>query len=209
MINKSIDLEQVEKKVSADRFLNGMMDITLGVVTFNVTLAESGWAIQDNFLLGSLVFFAPFIIAYYFINKYIIVPRIGYVKFSWRGRPRTMKSAIYSGLFLLTLMVIIGLMEKGKLPWLTIPHFDYTADIIGAVGIILIANIPNKLFGVKRFLYYGIGYALGILISAPFTKSGNYIVELWIFSIMGVIQVSIGVIIFKRFLKKYPRPVRE
>ena len=209
-MQNNIDLKQLEKKVNKDRFLDGTMDVIFGAIIINGTLAEWGFFTYKSFPLGSLLFFTPFIIAYYLINKYITRPRIGYAKFSIRTRPHLLRRTLIPSSIFIALMVVIGFMETGKLPWLKIPGFDYAAAIIGAAGIIVLFYLMSDYTGVKRFFGYGIGMGVCILISAPFTKStGSETVEHLLFTALGIIMMITGVIIFLRFLKKYPLPPKE
>ncbi len=199
-MSQTIDLKKIERKVYMSFHQDGLLDLFIGLTFIAIIVFfEIGIPGMAAIIPALAIILVPL------LKKIIVAPRLGYVKFSPEREIR----------------------EKQKKSWLTI-FFTITA-VLGAVvlfgysgdaawqraikslellpfGLVLamVAGILGYLYNIKR------GYVYAVLIAVLFLV--GYFVRLHLpiyFAVLGVAMFPTGLIMFIRFISKYPRPPEE
>ena len=139
-----INLKEIEKKTWQLNFLDGITDITIGLVLFISTIGQMFNDIRFNLYL---LFIVPVLFSV-FAKKHITAPRIGLVKYSKeRNRKRFLLSLVITTSLVLMLIVTITGFINLKLP--------VTPILIGLIILIICSTIAFVL-NFNRMYIYGI-----------------------------------------------------
>lgn len=186
------NLKKLEKKLWKFNFQNGVFDITMGLILIITALGQQ--FSPQRFYIYPL-YLLPIIISH-FLNKNLILPRSGFVKFQKKRQTRkriliTISTIIVACSFFLTI--------KGIL----IPENGYSTYII--VGFIIgITALTAFYFELLRILAYGILITAGFLMSEYLIVQSKHIQAgaiSWL--VTGLIITICGIIFLINFLKKY------
>jgi energy-converting hydrogenase Eha subunit C len=203
-----IDLKELEKKAWKSTFDDGVFEIYFGILHFSLTLG----VILDNILSESLstIITLSFIglgfIFFLIAKKYISQPRIGKVRFA---KPRIMRKVKIIGILTINFFILLILFLVGNLNpqfKLILPGYLYGL-IVGLLFFIL------PLCFVAYFLQFNRLYVIAILTGISFFLDEIFALlmvpepfdSLLAFGIISTIILSIGFVVFIRFLKKYPK----
>jgi MFS family permease len=198
------DLKELEKSVFKSYFNDGLWDIygALILLGFGISMV-TGW---DYLMLA----FAVVAVGLLLLKKYIVVPRLGRVKFSPERQAKTKKSTLIAMITLIFTallgVVFFALFSTNTVPeWLDVWMRDYFLAMFGGMLALVIA-VAAYIVGVRRFYTYAaltfVAYVIaGIL--RPDDMEGIPIVT------AGGIVLIVGTVILVRFLRKYPLPPRE
>jgi hypothetical protein len=199
-MTENIDLKELEKKAFIrTHHEDGLLDIFLGIIFFS-------WGLNIFTLSDFLHFFIMMagLIAFGITRQRIVKPRLGLVKFGKERKKSTFKVTI-----ILVISAIFGLVMA------FLPKLGLISKNVPMIAIILPLNIL-VIFGLMAyFLDYGRLYWYSILIAASFevfflmkemlkVQSGAYAIIL-----SSLLMISIGIVLFVKFLKKYPLPSME
>ncbi|MHA2398561.1 MAG: hypothetical protein ACXADU_06695 [Promethearchaeota archaeon] len=211
-MSDNIDLDALEKKTWRTTLVDGIFEIylsilhlslTLGIVLDEVVPAPYNSIISYSVILVGLIFF---LIA----KKYISQPRLGKVKFGRARIVRKLKTVIIltiNFLIVLTIYLIGALNPQFRL---ILPPYLYGL-IIGLLFVTLPLSFVAYFLQFTRLyiiaLLFGLGFFLDelfalLLIPEPFDS-------LLAFGMISVAILCIGLVVFVRFLRKYPLPKEE
>jgi hypothetical protein len=208
-MSETIDLKNIEKKAWKSTFEDGIFEIYFGILHLSLTLG----VILDNFLpepLDSIITISIIglgLIFFITAKKFISEPRIGKVKFRFSRIKRKIKTigVLTVNFFVLLILYLIGVLNPEFR--IAIPGYLY-----GLIVGLLFFSLP--LCFVAYFLQFNRLYIIGILIGISFFLDEIFALllipvpfdSLLAFGTISIIILSIGIVVFIRFLKKYPLP---
>jgi len=193
---EDINLKEIQRKVYLTFFQDGLWDIFLGLFIL-------GWGLsiltEAAYLPG--VSFLGIYFAIWGIKKWLIYPRIGYVRFSASSRRRITARFIIFLTVVLLLGIIAGLVWGiGTRPqWLA----DYFPLIFNGMlaAIVCLAAYWAR---VNRFYLHAVLIFLGAVFHL-------WLGIRWEFGFIGaggiIVLIGLGILII--FLRKYPKMVEE
>ena len=206
---EDIDLEAIQKKIIKTAHQHGLFDMLIGFIyggmafgpIFRESLPE-----PYRYFLWPLILLCIGYTVLFIVIKYVIRPRMGFVK------PGPKLKSVRTKLFIITLIQLIFTLTIFLLPIIGITSGIQVEGIlfvliIGLVFIILPSTIIAYLLKYPRLYIIGVLIWMGIFINETLNRSIDYRIR-WLFSfgVIGAIILSMGIIIFVRFLKKYPSP---
>jgi len=188
------DTKKIQRKVYMSYFQDGLWDVVLGLFLLN-------WGFDVLFHLGWLPGVAP--LAFFWIaqglKQKITYPRIGFSKPAEHRKQRS-RVVIASATTLLLGIMVFLLVVTGGMPQFLLDYFELLFGTMLAVVIGLI----GYWWGIVRwYSYAGLVFVLAALnqwLGLSFELS---------FIIPGGVILLYGLIIFIRFLRKYPRVSAE
>ncbi len=205
-MSEHIDLKTIEKNVLKTAHQHGFFDMIIGFVVggmaFGPIFRESLPAPYKYFLWPLILIIIANILVFTVV-KYIIQPRMGFAK------PGPTLRSIRKKIFVVVLIHFILLLIIFILPFIGIGS---GIQVGGIIFILLIGLFFMPIFIIIAYLLkYPRLYLIGMLIwvaifiNELFYTSTDYRIR-WLFSfgIIGCIIFFMGLVIFVRFLKKYP-----
>jgi len=198
---QEINLKEIEKNAYRDSQQDGLMEVMMGLIlmTFGGFLYSTVFA----FYILLIVFSGKIV---EFVRRRYTYPRIGFVKFH-RENPKDALTGVF--LFELAVIVImftlISLFGNVK---------DYSQWVNWAplfFGMILVGPFAHAASRSGSVLYYGyaiLSVIMGLFFSLIEFGSGRTGLILYLVLIGGFLVLG-GLVIFIRFLRKYPLPETE
>lgn len=211
-MSDNIDLEALEKKTWRTTLVDGIFEIYLGILhlslTLGIVLNEVVPAPYDSIFSYSIIFIG--LIFFLIAKKYISQPRLGKVKFGRARIVRKLKTIIILTINFLIVLIIYLVGALNPQFRLILPPYLYGL-IIGLLFVTLPLSFVAYFLQFTRLyiiaLLFGIGFFLDelfalLLIPEPFDS-------LLAFGMISIAIISIGIVVFIRFLQKYPLPKEE
>jgi len=197
-----IDIKEVERKATYAAFQDGLMEIFMGVFLFffGGTLATNGTLAP--FIVCAVVFANP---AYKRIKERYIIPRTGFVKLPQEDNDEAKGIGIAAVIFIVFLLGSMGLTMwiLGKDPgldfWMTFILPPSTGFMM-AIGPFWLGQTYGL---VRGYILAGLFLLSGIAMPVFRIASGYEAVGLMC-TIIGLITLIVGGVMFSRFLRKYP-----
>ena len=214
-MNNILDLKSLEKKAFRTIHQDGLWDIYMGGVVMSMAVlaySEASKAFPlvrfSIFLLGLgaayLVFWAG--------KKYVTTPRLGQVKFGTQRQKRKRTLVlVLSGIVFVQAAILIGTIFLWKNPqWAMRLGFgqanpDLERLIVAVIGAMFVGPSIALIAYFNDFLrgyYIAFIVSLGVFSLIWFGKPIYLIAA-------GFLVIVPGVILFVRFIRKYPRPPAE
>ena len=204
-LSEEINLKKIESKAYRFTFQHGLYDIFVGLILIGVSLGPSLYEILPtplNFFIPEL----PAIIIYLLGINYIIKPRMWIVKFGEQRKKDKKKLMI----------VMIGALAITSIAfvWSNISGFQSILFesltgwlIIGLLlGTLPIASIAYFL-DIYRLYIYDVLVGIGIPVIEFLKNYVDYsVASIIVNGGIGIILVLYGLVLFTRFIKKYPNP---
>jgi len=208
---EELDLKKLERKVYTSYFQDGLTDILLGlifIVMGFVSIIRTLTSVITSYVLIALILAGMFIL-FILSKKYITLLRIGKVKFSKERKAYNIKAILITVLFLISSIIILTFLIKDG------NYIGEFATMVGPLVMgLLLFTIPFSIMA--YFLQFNRLYLVGVLtgFSEVFIYLFSAFMELslaicFTFSIIGGIILSWGIVIFIRFILKYPIPKEE
>ena len=195
------NLKEIEKKAWTSVFQSGLVDIEIGLVLI-VTFALQSFstAIDSVRFYFYMLYLVP-VLFYVIAHRYLIIPRLGLVKFS---KERKRRSRLLAIIMTTSIVFLLILTMKG---WIQmIPN---TGIIVGGI-VFLIPTLIAYFHNFDRMYIYA------VLMTASFglneytiAKTGVIESGAYAWSISGIIMVAIGVVYLVKFIKKYSIPKED
>jgi hypothetical protein len=198
-----INLKEIERRANYAAFQDGLMEIFMGVflITFGGGMA-TGRGITVPFMVFVIFIANPILKR---IKERHIYPRIGYVKLPQEDETDTKGIGIAAVIFIVFLLSSLGVTiwimgsEAGMEFWMTYILPPSTGFMM-ALGPFWLGQTYGL---VRGYVFAVLFLLLGIIIPVFRIASGYEAVGL-ICSIVGIITLTTGIILFSRFLRKYP-----
>ena len=206
MIEK-ISLKHAEHKIIKSTFKDGLWDILIGSFFLQFAIAPllSG---QFGDFWSSAIFLPFWALVFIFIRlirKFVILPRIGIVKFgSFRKRKITKLTIVM--LFLNIIVFCIGIFFLFKV--YSVPGWIHSA-IFGFV-ILIMSSIAAHFLVFTRLFVYGMLFFLSLVTGESlylFFKIPHHAFP-FTFGVSASIIIITGLVLFLRFLKNHPIPIK-
>jgi hypothetical protein len=184
------DLKRIERRAWTSYFDDGLWDIFLGAMF----LIGGIRALTENVWYTLLV--APLVLVLPVGKKLVTTPRLGYVKFGPARKLKLGKAFIALTVSVLTIFTLQLLTRSG----LSLPIVPMSP--IMAVWIAVFFGILAYYLDFRRLYAYGLLYAISEVLWGQFGKSIGAVTQtIWATAIL-----LVGLIVFARFLRKYPLP---
>ena len=205
-MSEVIDLKALEKKAYTSIFQDGLLDIFIGLIVI-------GWitnSLGDFFdtIIVIIILFSYYILVctlFILMKKFISVPRMGQAKFGPIRKLNVKRFIIFSVINTIILVILLILPYIGLLKGVRLEGYS-SILIISALFIWLPLSIIAFFIKFNRLYIYAIIGGVSFFVSDLLRGYIPYLLSTSIvFGISGGIIFSIGLIIFLKFLKKYPR----
>ena len=203
-------LKEVERKAYLSNFQDGLYDIAWAIWMFAWGMIPLMETSRPYLFLGLVLNLAPAIIIWVG-KKYITIPRMGMAKFGPRRKSRL------KWLFFATAGIAVCTSVLFILGNSSHPSHDFQAAL-GGYGIVLGIGLFITLIisTIAYFLDYGRMYLYGAILGLglPLKRflsltADETTVSLIIFGIPAIGIIIIGMIMFIRFLRCYPKSVEK
>lgn len=201
-MESSLDVKKIEKKAYRDSQQDGLMELVMGICLLAMSTRLFSRVLIGMFPIAMLLF-RPVLNA---MRRRFTYPRTGYVKLV-EDKP---KDAI-AGIALTTLIVIAALAVAFIL-FADVGDFGLWLKWVplwaGVVLAIMFISLADK-SGITRYYIFALwslvyGLVMSILNFEPI-ETGT----LLYFLAMGALLTPSGLVLFLRFLRKYPEPAKE
>jgi hypothetical protein len=211
IVSEKIDLKALERKAFRSTFQDGLWDIFLGLLLLNMgggTLLGGSEMSPLWSMVVLTIFVGLVLLGFWAGKKYVTTPRIGSVEFGpqRKSKLKRVRVVLFLSVLMGVLMFLWGLGAwSGKLPYLLaeLPIPAY----VWAVQCIVVFGVAAYFMDVTRFYLYGVLYALpfplGVVLAQNTSLSGSVSMALT-FGLAGGTMVLVGVVMFFRFLWRYP-----
>lgn len=203
-MTSSSNLQDLERKIFATYFHDGMWDIYGGLLLLGFGL---GMLTGQMYLLIVCVFLAMIPLL---LRKRIVIPRLGLVKFSPERQARTKRQkliAVVTGSIILILGIVFAALFSGDLMpgWLVVWMADYFLATFGGMLAVIIV-IAAYLVGVRRFYGYA-GLVLASFVLAGILRPRD-LEGVPVIAVAGIVLLS-GITLLIHFLLKYRPSAQE
>ena len=201
-MKQQVDLKEIEQKAFSQSQQDGLMEFVMGICLLAMSTRLFSRVLIGMFPLAMLLF-RPVLNA---MRKRFTYPRTGYVKLI----PDKPKDAI-SGIALITL-IVIAVLAVAFILFAAVGDFGLWLKWVplwaGVVLAIMFVSLAAK-SGTIRYYIFALwsvlyGLVLSILNFEPI-ETGT----LLYFLAMGALLTPSGLVIFIRFLRKFPKPAEE
>jgi len=190
----TVSLKEIERKAWTSYFEDGLWDVFLGAMLLIGGIRSLTDNVWYTLLVLSLVPVVPL------GKKLITIPRLGYVKFG-PGRKLKLGKAkaalVISVLAVFALFLLPVLFTHSGLPLPGIP-----VSPIMAAWIAVFFGVLAYYLDFKRLYAYGLLYGMSEVIWGQFGKPVGSVAQ----TIMGIAILVIGLVVFVRFLQRFPLP---
>lgn len=208
-MNEKINLKEIEKRSYRSFFQTGLYDVAFGVLLLSFAIAPVIRDVIGRFYIPFVIIPAPLIML--LGRKYLIVPRLGIVKFGEKRESAKKKMMIIYVLSTIILAALLALTVAGVFPGFigeTLSGVMFML-IVGIIVIILMGAFAY-IMDFKNMLYYGLVIGIG-LPAAEFLHGvvGVPLDSLITFGTLGSLLSIYGLVNLSHFLKKYPIPNEE
>ena len=197
---EKIDLKEIEKNAYKATLQDGLIDIEIGILFVGMGIN----AFFSDFVPRLMNIFGFFIVGIIAVmplllgKKYIVSPRIGVIKFGPKRKALKKKFILFSVINTLILIIILILTINSVLQQIPLRG----ATLLLVLGL-LFATLPLSILAYvmqfPRLFVYGLLIGFGL----PLAEILEFSLTIFL---IGVIILSIGIIYFIKFLRKYPIP---
>jgi hypothetical protein len=211
-VSEEIDLKELERKAFRATFQDGLWDIFLGLLLLNMgggTLL-GGSEMSPLWSMVVLTLFAGAVLLLFWAGKkFVTAPRIGTARFGAqrKGKLKRVRLVLFLSVLLGALMALWGVGSSvAGVPYviarLPLPAYVWAGQCVVVFG------LAAYFMDVTRFYLYGVLYALpfplGIMLAQNTSLSGTASMALTFGAAYGT-MVLVGVALFVRFLRAYPK----
>ncbi len=194
---QDINLKDLEKSTWTSFFQSGLVDIMIGLIfvvsTICMIFDDIRYYLMTLYLVPSVLFI--------FATRYIVVPRMGIVKFS---RRRRRKSTILIAVTTTALVFLVTLTINAKSNF--IPQGLSPRLTICAIILTICFSIAFFL-NFERMYFYAFLITGSFILSETIRENPGIISENGYAYLLGaIVMISIGSVYLVKFLKKYPLP---
>jgi hypothetical protein len=201
-MKQEVDFKEIEQKTIRFSQQDGLMEFVMGICMVAMSTRLLSRVLIVMFPLAMLLF-RPALEA---MRKRFTYPRIGYVKLI----PDKPKDAI-SGIALITL-IIIAVMAVVFILFADVRNFSLWLKWVpvwaGVILAIMFVSLATKSGATRYYIFALYSVVIGFVLSVTsFTKVETG--TLLYFLVMGGLLVPSGSVLFIRFMRNYPMPVKE
>jgi hypothetical protein len=206
-----IDLKQIERKAFRSTYQDGLLDMLLGVIVAAMAITlyrpKSGYSPMN--IIGLVLIYVVVNALFWAAKKYITLPRMGQVRFGPTRQQKKKTQAIILGIIIFIQALVVGATVFG---WLN-PVFgakfggtfgDYSLEHLAVAALASFFVGPSMLV-IAYYRDFPRGYYIAVLMAlAVFLM---ILINQPIYpAVIGGLIILPGLVLFIRFLKKYPIP---
>jgi len=204
---QNVALKELEKKAYKSTFEDGFWDIFWGMLIVGMSFGYLGSIIglpePLNYFLIPLIWYIIAFLIFFLGKRYITIPRMGFVKFGPKRKANKKKLIIFLSINVLINVIFLFLTFTDLFRQLQLEGF--ALNLIIGLFFALPLSIMAYLMQFDRLyliaMLGGISFFFADLLNPYF---GSPLDVFLAFSITGDIILIIGIVIFIRFLRKYP-----
>jgi len=212
-MTQELNLKEIERKAFRSTHQDGLWDILLGLIVISMAVymyrPDEGYSPRNQLLM--LAGFGLSFLVFWAGKKFVTVPRMGLVLFGPLRKRKATTLAIIMGAVVLVQVGIVLFTVGG---WLNADLAAKINSLLGEANLerMAVAAIGSLFIGpsmilVAYFTDFGRGYYIAILMSAAVFLM--ILLNKPIYPILISILITLpGVVLFIRFLQKYPLPKR-
>ena len=194
-MNQSINLNELEKATWVTVFHSGCVDIMMGVIFIVGTLChifdDISYYLMALYLVPVLLLFAA--------QRYIIIPRIGLVKFHRRRRK---KNLIYFAI-VTTLLVILVLSTAFSNSSIIQSKYANFAIICGII--LIICGSIAFFLNFNRMYIYSFVILFAFILTGIIRENPGFISRTgYAYLFPAIVMIATGIVYLRRFIKRYP-----
>lgn len=202
-MNQGYEMEKLEQKVFRSFFQDGLWDIYGGLIMLGF-----GIGMMTGKTIWNIVFIAMALILIV-LRKRIVMSRMGNVRFSQTREMQVKRNkfiaVIVGVVFLLLGIFIMFLFSAGNIaPWVMMILRGYFLVIFGAI-LAGVVSVAAYVIGVRRYYVYAALVFVAFTAGQLAERYSDSIDAGVMVTLAGFIIFIVGLIIFIRFLNKYPR----
>lgn len=211
-----IDLNAVERKAFRSNFQDGLWDIILGLILLQGVVEtifyRLGWS-ETAVTLVAFTYATLILIGFIAVKKYIVTPRLGIVSFGSARRSKQRAVVLIFSLSMLLGVVVFAAFELGYdvmandflkvLPLGNLIPFN----LFTVVAVVVFSLAAYFLDFTRAYLYgwlFGLATPLNLMIGEQMGITVPVMTLLFSF-----IMISIGLVLFVRFMQTHPLLVME
>ncbi|NMB69457.1 MAG: hypothetical protein GYA20_11935 [Chloroflexi bacterium] len=209
------DLRQLEKKAFRTTYEDGLLDMDMGGII--ASMSALAFLLQDDTVrwLNFGLFFVGMLastLLYQLGKKFVTLPRMGQVVFGPARKRRTaMLAGILGVIVALQVLTVLGSVLLWKVPGLAgqlglnIDQPDTERLVVAAIGALFVGPSMTLM---AYFNDFPRGYYIAVMLSLAVFLMIWFRSPVIMLVIAGLIFIP-GVVLFIRFLRKYPLPPAE
>ena len=205
-MEENIDLKELEKQAYTSIFQDGLLDIFIGLIVIGWITNSLGDFFDTSFVITIL--FSYYIVAGLIIillKRLFSVPRMGRAKFGPTRKLNVKRFFIFSVINTAILVILLLLPYIGLFHGVRVEGYFF-ALIISTLFIWLPLSILAFFIKFNRLYIYAIIGGVAFFISEILRDYiPDFLSSCIVFGVSGGIIFSIGLRIFLKFLKKYPK----
>lgn len=199
-------INQAARRTNALAYRDGLVDLLLGIfftlLAFQEPLEQRGLALWVSYL-PSFVAMAAGLVAYYFVKRKVIAPRIGLAKISIRRNSARRTILLFAMALQLITLVIYIFAASGQLGEWFPGGAGWVIDAFFAVAIFGFFAYLAHSADAARFYLYGLLLAASVLLAVPLRGDARLVAQLPVM-LTGLAMVAGGSITLLGFLRAYP-----
>lgn len=208
-MSNQLNLKELEQKAFRSIYQDGLLDIYLGLIVICMTYflfrQENGYGAWNIFLMLACVGLAYSV--FWAGKKFVTLPRMGQVTFGPLRRRKKITLAFLLGAIVAVQVVIVFLSMKGLV------NADYSgklSTLFDEQGLerLIVAELGSFFVGpamilIAYFKDFPRGYYIGILIALAVFLMILFNQPVYPL-LIGVLIILPGIVLFVRFLRRYP-----
>ena len=210
-MDTQLDLKQIERKAFRSTYEDGLWDIYFGLIVICMSIfiyrPASGYS-PMNIILALLAMSVAYSL-FWAAKKYITVPRMGQVRFGDIRKKKKTTMVVFLSFVVLVQLILLGLTALGWLdPEVSVrvngflksrDLMDLTVALIGSLIVVSGMTLTAYFSDFPRGYFIAAMMALAVFLMI-YTNQPIYAI------LIGLLICIPGVVLFIRFLKKYPLP---
>jgi hypothetical protein len=204
-------VKQAERKTLALSFADGLWEILLGGMIVLIGLADtfeaSGWPVWMSYLPW-LAFTVVGIAVFNLLKQRMVGPRMGFVKIHLIRNKQHLRLFLAAIALQVVTLVILLLGINGSLENVLQDSPEWMMDAFFGLGVLVVFGMMAYATRARRFFLHGalLGLALplGVMLREPEQATVPHPQV-----VAGFFMALVGVMVFVKFLQKYPLPAEE
>ncbi|MHC4085163.1 MAG: hypothetical protein ACYSWZ_02630 [Planctomycetota bacterium] len=201
-MKQEINVKQIEQKTFRDSQQDGLMEFVMGICMLAMSTRLLSRVLIGMFPIA-VILFSPILSA---LRNRFTYPRTGFVKLI-EDKPKD----VIAGIALVTL-IIIAILAVAFIIFADVRDFGLWMRWVPLWAGIMLAgmfvSLAAKAATARYYIFAVYSLVVGLVLSLPQFAEVETGTLLYFFA-MGVFLTPFGLLLFIRFLQKYPEPIKE